>query len=76
MYCGWVIRSLRTAYAFPVVVSLPLKIALFFRGREATTGNASAVRRLSDSRQTLQLDLGNFCSSNFFESVFRLTITA
>ena len=31
--------SLRTADAFPVVASL--------RGREATTGNASAVRRLS-----------------------------
>ena len=31
---------------------------------------------MSDLRQTLQLDLGNFCSSNFFESVFRLTITA
>ena len=32
--------SLRTADAFPVVASLP------FGGREATTGNASAVRRL------------------------------
>ena len=32
-------HSLRTADAFPVV-------ALFFGGREATTGNASAVRRL------------------------------
>ena len=33
--------SLRTADAFPVVASL-----LFFGGRETTTGNASAVRRL------------------------------
>ena len=32
-------HSLRTADAFPVVASL-------FGGREATTGNASAVRRL------------------------------
>ena len=32
--------SLRTADTFPVVASLPL-------GREATTGNASAVRRLA-----------------------------
>ena len=57
--------SLRTADAFPVVASLPPKIAskqkvlrhgnrfaardsqtLFFGGREATTGNASAARRL------------------------------
>ena len=35
--------SLRTADAFLVVASLP---SLFFGGREATTGNASAVRRL------------------------------
>ena len=34
--------SLRTADAFPVVASLPP----IFGGREATTGNASAVRRL------------------------------
>ena len=34
------LNSLRTADAFPVVASL------FFGGREATTGNASAVRRL------------------------------
>ena len=33
-----ILISLRTADAFPVVAS--------FRGREATTGNASAVRRL------------------------------
>ena len=36
-----VFYSLRTADPFPVVASL-----LFFGGREATTGNASAVRRL------------------------------
>ena len=35
-------RSLRTADAFSVVASLPPKE----KGREATTGNASAVRRL------------------------------
>ena len=35
--------SLRTAKAFPVVASLPPKNS---GGREATTGNASAVRRL------------------------------
>ena len=35
---GWF--SLRTADVFPVVASLPPK------GREATTGNTSAVRRL------------------------------
>ena len=33
--------SLRSADSFPVVASL-----LFFGGREATTGNASAPRRL------------------------------
>ena len=37
----------RTADTFPVVASLPPKIALFFGGREATTGNVSAVRRLA-----------------------------
>ena len=36
--------SLQTADAFPVVASPP---SLFFGGREATTGNASAVRRLA-----------------------------
>ena len=36
--------SLQTADAFPVVASLP---SLFFGGREATTGNASAVCRLA-----------------------------
>ena len=36
--------SLQTAGAFPVVASLP---SLFFGGREGTTGNASAVRRLA-----------------------------
>ena len=36
--------SLQTADAFPVVPSPP---SLFFGGREATTGNASAVRRLA-----------------------------
>ena len=36
--------SLQTADAFPVVASLS---SLFFGGREATTGNASAVRRLA-----------------------------
>ena len=42
---GWCVcaPSLRTADAFPVVTSLPPKN---FGGREATTGNASAVRRL------------------------------
>ena len=35
--------SLRTADAFSVIASLP---PLFFGGREAMTGNASAVRRL------------------------------
>ena len=39
--------SLRTADAFPVVASLPPKNSLlFFGGREARTGNASAVQRL------------------------------
>ena len=37
-------HSLRTADAFPVVASVPP-----FRGREATTGNASAVRRLDNT---------------------------
>ena len=37
-------RSLRTADVFLVVASLPPKV--FFGGREATTGNTSAVRRL------------------------------
>ena len=36
--------SLRTADVFPLVAFLPPK--LFFGGREATTGNTSAVRRL------------------------------
>ena len=36
--------SLQSADAFPVVASLP---SLFFGGREATTGNASAVPRLA-----------------------------
>ena len=36
--------SLQTADAFPVVASLH---SLFFGGREATTGNASAVGRLA-----------------------------
>ena len=36
--------SLRTADAFPVVASLTI-----FGGREATTGNASAVRWLLES---------------------------
>ena len=39
-----VMFSLRSADAFPVVASL------FFGGREATTGNASALRRLSHVR--------------------------
>ena len=39
--------SLRTADAFPVVFFLPPKNSVaIFGGREATTGNASAVRRL------------------------------
>ena len=37
--------SQRTADIFPVVASLPPKNIL--GGREATTGNVSAVRRLS-----------------------------
>ena len=37
------VLSLRTADAFPIVASLP---PLFFGGREVTTGNTSAVRRL------------------------------
>ena len=40
---NWTTRSLRTADAFPVV------------GREATTGNASAVRRLDHSYFTSQV---------------------
>ena len=36
--------SLQTADAFPVVASLP---SVFFGGRETTTGNASAVRKLA-----------------------------
>ena len=36
--------NLQTADAFPVVASPP---SLFFGGREATTENASAVRRLA-----------------------------
>ena len=39
---------MRSADAFPVVASLPPKNSvLFFGEREATTGNASALRRLS-----------------------------
>ena len=41
-----VLTNLRTADAFPVVASLPPKKKKIFGGREATTGNASAVRRL------------------------------
>ena len=41
-------RSPRTAEKFPVVASLPPK---FFGGREATAGNASAVRRLNARRK-------------------------
>ena len=44
---------MRTADALPVVASLPPKNStLFFGGTEATTGNASAVRRLSKERLT------------------------
>ena len=39
--CSCRLSSLRTADVFPVVASLPPK-----NGREATTGNTSAVRRL------------------------------
>ena len=44
----YISHSLRTANAFPVVASLPPKNSYFnLEGeREATTGNASAVRRL------------------------------
>ena len=39
------LASLRTAHAFPVVASLPPKNSdAIFGGREATIGNASAVR--------------------------------
>ena len=41
--------SLRTADVFPVVASLPPKNIFFFGGREGTTRNASAVRRLSSA---------------------------
>ena len=44
--------SPRTADAFPVVASLPPQ-TLFFGGREATTGNASAVRRLNEAKYEL-----------------------
>ena len=40
-----ILNSLRTTDVFPVVASLPPKI-----GREATTGNTSAVRRLYSKR--------------------------
>ena len=40
---GWQLSSLRTAEVFPGVASAPPKN----RGREATTGNTSAVRRLT-----------------------------
>ena len=57
--------SLRIADVFPVVRSLPpnsvaifRKIAtLFFGGREPTTGNASAVRRLQCGKEGLKLGL-------------------
>ena len=43
--------SLRSADVFPVVASLPPKINwLIFGGREATTGNTSALRRLRGRR--------------------------
>ena len=42
--------SLRTADAFPVVASLLPKIG----GREATTGNASAVHRLGNDEMLAQ----------------------
>ena len=42
--------SLQAADAFPVVASLP---PLVFGGREATTGNASAVRRLDPALHDL-----------------------
>ena len=37
------LHSLRTADPFLVVASLPPEKKLFFRGREATTGNASVA---------------------------------
>ena len=49
--------SLRTADAFPLVASLP---PIFRREREATTGNASAVRRL-DKLQFIVNHWGKFC---------------
>ena len=56
--------SLRTADAFPVGASLPPKREkrrpemLFFAGREATTGNASAVRRLFGPQFGLKISGG------------------
>ena len=55
------VHSLRTVDVFTVVASLPskdkiiLKIKLFFGGREATTGNKSAVRRLGCTRITTEI---------------------
>ena len=53
--------SLRTTDAFPVVTSLPP-----FGGREATTGTASAVRRLVEGgpnrcQQRRRVDAANEC---------------
>ena len=48
--------SLRTADAFSVVASLPPK------GREATTGNASAVRGLFKRRTILFLRVVGLCN--------------
>ena len=49
--------SLRTADAFPVVASLPPKNS---EGREATTRNASAVRRLSTYLLAKKFAMGKF----------------
>ena len=48
--------SLRTADAFPVVASLA---PLFFGGREATTGNASAARRLGRAKLLCNVNMTN-----------------
>ena len=47
LFDTWQPPSLRTADVFPVVASLPP----IFGGREATTGNASTVRRLGAPQQ-------------------------
>ena len=62
--------SLRTADAFPVVASLPPK-NLFFGGREATTGNASAVRRLLPHKNIVNLLSADHNLFLFLNGLFR-----